>query len=183
MLSSRLRSCVALAIAGATLGSLVFVGDRASANDANPQYAIGKLSVMLRHGALIWPEGATVLDLEALTVTDAQLDSLLHAGGVATVKKLFPHCAPHDTLKIARDGLLVRVPDLSQAYVLRTQADGFSAEFLDALRSARPVLLAERVPLVRLFSWSDPPAADSLLLNVHWRGVGVSDTSPTGTAI
>lgn len=163
---SRLERLALVLLSATTLAVIGPLQDPASADLDQPRHATGQVSVMLRDGVLEWPQGIATSRLDALAFADSHLDSLLHAGGVATVEKLFKSFAPDDTLKTARDGLLVRVLDLSQIYVLHTSGEDFSDPFIERLAAARGVLFAERMPAASLpFSWSDPPADDPRLLD------------------
>jgi Tol biopolymer transport system component len=81
------------------------------------EYVPGEVLAAIPHDYLSLPEGETLATIDELSGHDSLL-AVLSRSGVQTVVRLFPDAKIEDTLAIARDSTVIRVPDFSCIYRL-----------------------------------------------------------------
>ncbi len=106
-----------------------------------------------------------------MAISIPELANLLGNHGVVQVEKMFKGFAPHDTLRQARTGEMVRVIDLSQIFLLHVSGEHSLDALVGALEGEPSVVFAERLPILEPHAWSDPPANDAMLAGDYQWGL------------
>ncbi len=85
----------------------------------------------------------TVSLLQPVSFLSSELQAKLREQGAETLSKAFPEFSLSDTLKISRTGEKVRLPDLSQIYVLKLRSDMNRKNALDSLQKMSEIIFIE----------------------------------------
>lgn len=133
--------------------------------------ATDRISVMFRHGVVDLPNEMVPAPLDSVALSVPELERLLGDHGVLRVEKIFKEFAPHDTLRQARTGEMVRVIDLSQIFLLHVGGERSLDALVGALEEEPSVVFAERLPILEPDAWDDPPANDAMLEDDHQWGL------------
>lgn len=136
-----------------------------------PDLAEDKISVMFRHGVVRLPNELAPAALDSVAFALPEMRRLLQEHGVIELEKVFKGFAPHDTLRQARTGEMVRVIDLSQIFLVRLRHSRSEDDLVRALQRTAGVVFAERLPILEPAAWYDLPANDAMLENDNQWGL------------
>ncbi|MFH1689265.1 MAG: S8 family serine peptidase [Candidatus Eisenbacteria bacterium] len=166
-----LRPRSAVRVFAISVGLLLFSSGSSMAQEALVQLDPDRISVMFMHGVVDLPNEMAPAPLDSVAFFVPEVEQLMGDHGVLRVEKIFKGFAPHDTLRQARTGEMVRVIDLSQIFLLHLDGERSLDALVGALEEEPSVVFAERLPILEPDAWDDPPANDAMLENDHQWGL------------
>jgi hypothetical protein len=111
---------------------------------AQKSEAVQEFIIQFKSEMVTLPAGLESVSLrQPLSFMSSEFQSKLREHGAESLSKAFPDFSLSDTLKISRTGEKVRLPNLSQIYIIKLSSDKNRKTALDSLQKMPEVLFVE----------------------------------------
>ena len=114
-----------------------------------------------------------IKDLSQLNIKSKSLGNTIRKLELKSIKKAFPNFDESDTVKILKDGRIIKLPNMSRIFILELKSKNYILPSIKELRKEKSVLFAERNMDAKTFS--DPTYTNQWYLNNTGQSGGTND--------